>query len=34
VLWILAGTAVGYLLLALLASLLFGALERALAVAR
>jgi len=34
VLWILAGTAVGYLVLALLASLLFGALERALAVAR
>jgi glutamate transport system permease protein len=34
VLWILAGTAVGYLLLALLASLLFGVLERALAVAR
>ena len=34
VLWILAGTAVGYLVLALLASLLFGLLERALAVAR
>ena len=34
VLWILAGAAAGYLLLALLASLLFGALERALAVAR
>ena len=34
VLWILAGTAVGYLLLALLASLLFGMLERAVAVAR
>ena len=34
VLWILAGTALGYLLLALLASLLFGMLERALAVAR
>jgi len=34
VLWILAGTAVGYLVLALLASVLFGALERALAVAR
>ena len=34
VLWILTGTAVGYLLLALLASLLFGMLERALAVAR
>jgi glutamate transport system permease protein len=34
VLWILAGTAVGYLLLALLASVLFGLLERAVAVAR
>jgi glutamate transport system permease protein len=34
VLWILAGTAVGYLVLALLASVLFGLLERALAVAR
>ncbi len=34
VLWLLAGTAVGYLVLALLSSLLFGRLERALAVAR
>ncbi len=34
VLWILLGTAVGYLLLALVASLLFGLLERAVAVAR
>ena len=34
VLWILAGTAVGYLVLALIASVLFGLLERALAVAR
>ena len=34
VLWILAGTAVGYLFLALVASVLFGLLERALAVAR
>ncbi len=34
VLWILAGTAVGYLVLALVASVLFGFLERALAVAR
>jgi glutamate transport system permease protein len=34
VLWILAGTAFGYLVLALLSSLLFGLLERALAVAR
>jgi glutamate transport system permease protein len=34
VLWILAGTALGYLLLALVASLLFGLLERALAVTR
>jgi glutamate transport system permease protein len=34
VLWILAGTAIGYLLLALLASLLFGRLERAVAVVR
>lgn len=34
VLWLLAGTAVGYLVLALLSSLLFGVLERALAVAR
>lgn len=34
VLWLLAGTAAGYLLLALLSSALFGALERALAVAR
>ena len=34
VLWLLAGVAVGYLLLALVVSLAFGALERALAVAR
>jgi len=34
VMWILAGTALGYLVLALLASLLFGRLERALAVSR
>jgi glutamate transport system permease protein len=34
VLWILAGTAFGYLVLALLFSVLFGRLERALAVAR
>jgi glutamate transport system permease protein len=34
VLWILAGTAVGYLVLALLFSVLFGLLERKLAVAR
>ena len=34
VLWLLAGAAIGYLLLALLASLLFGVLERAVAVAR
>lgn len=34
VLWILAATALGYLLLALVASLLFGLLERSLAVAR
>ena len=34
VLWILAGTALGYLLLALIASLLFGLLERSLAVTR
>jgi len=34
VLWILAGAAVGYLVLALVASFLFGLLERAVAVAR
>ena len=34
VLWILAGAALGYLLLALIASFLFGLLERAVAVAR
>ena len=34
VLWLLAGTALGYLLLALLASVLFGVVERAVAVAR
>ena len=34
VLWILAGTALGYLVLALISSLLFSWLERALAVAR
>ncbi len=34
VLWILAGAALGYLLLALIASLLFSLLERAVAVAR
>jgi glutamate transport system permease protein len=34
VLWILAGTAVGYLVLALVASFLFGLLERAVRVAR
>ncbi len=33
-LWLLGGVAVGYLVLALVASLLFGVLERALAVAR
>ncbi len=33
-LWLLGGVAVGYLLLALVSSLLFGVLERALAVAR
>ena len=34
VLWLLAGVAIGYLLLALVVSLAFGALERAVAVAR